>query len=322
MDGAVGGGAADRAGRGHRALGGARPPDQRTRRADGDRELRRSGDAGSGSDAKTIAAGRELAASLSSPATADETPLSWQLVDADDATRGLADGTYYGVLTIPKSFSASVTSTSGTKPEQAQLKLVSNDAASAAVAALAQLSVNEAARSLGDQVTSNYVDAMLQNLTTINKNLTSSAKSADSLASSSHDLADSASQLADSSDQVSDGADSLDNGTKSLESGTTSLASGAAEAATGAAQVSSGSRQLASAADKLASGAGSAAKGADAVARVPRTWTMSRMRCTRDRGLARPHRAAGHRTRAYGQAGRSPRDRRRRRRGPGRAGFR
>ena len=116
---------------------------------------------GTGSDAKTIAAGRQLAAGLSSPDSDDETPLSWQLVDQDDAATGLRDGTYYGVLTIPKDFSAGITSTSGSDPKQAQLTLVSDDAASAAVAALAQLSVNQAARTLGDQVTNNYVDAML-----------------------------------------------------------------------------------------------------------------------------------------------------------------
>lgn len=275
---------------------------------------------GSGDDAKTIAAGRELAASLSSPSADDETPLSWQLVDADDATKGLADGTYYGVLTIPKSFSASVTSTSGSKPEQAQLKLVSNDAASAAVAALAQLSVNQAARALGDQVTNNYVDAMLQNLTTINKNLTSSAKSADSLASSSHELADSAASLADSSDQVADGASSLDSGTKSLESGTKSLAAGAADAAAGAGQVSSGSRQLATASDKLSSGATKTAKGADDVATGASdladladgldkgTDTLTTLTERQNTGLARTDKASGaHATGAADVADRADR---------------
>jgi putative membrane protein len=260
---------------------------------------------GSGKDAKTIAAGRQLAASLSSPDAADTTPLSWQLVDSDDAATGLRDGTYYGVLTIPENFSKSITSTSGTTPEQAQLKLVTNDAASAAVAALAQLSVNEAARTLGDQVTNNYVDTMLANLTTINKNLTSSAKSADSLASSSHDLADSAQQLAGSSDQVADGAKSLDNGTQSLEAGTDSLAAGAEDAAGGAAQVASGSRQLASAAGRLASGASSAANGADDVAKGAAdlarladglhtgTGALETLTGRQDTGLGRTDRAAG-----------------------------
>lgn len=275
---------------------------------------------GSGSDAKTIAAGRQLAASLSSPDSDDETPLSWQLVDSDDAATGLRDGTYYGVLTIPKDFSAQVTSTSTSKPEQAQLKLVNNDAASAAVAALAQLSVNEAARGLGDQVTSNYVDAMLQNLTKINKNLTSSAKSADSLASSSHELADSADQLAGSADQVADGASSLDSGTKSLESGTESLAAGASSAARGADQVSTGARQLSSAAGKLASGASTAAKGADDVAKGASdlakladglhqgTGAMQTLTGRQNTGLARTDKASGaHATGAGDVANRADR---------------
>ncbi|HYI54993.1 MAG TPA: YhgE/Pip domain-containing protein [Microlunatus sp.] len=221
---------------------------------------------GTGTEAKTIAAGRQLAGSLSSPASGDETPLSWQLVDSDDAATGLQDGTYYGVLTIPKDFSAAVTSTSGSDPQQAELKLVSNDAASAAVAALAQLSVNQAARTLGDQVTNNYVDAMLTNLTTINKNLTSSATSASSLAGSAHELAGSSHSLADSADQIADGASSLDAGTKSLLSGTQTLASGAQDAANGAAQVASGSEELATAADELAAGADKTADGADDIA--------------------------------------------------------
>lgn len=260
---------------------------------------------GSGKDAKTIAAGRELAANLSSPDTDDETPLSWQLVSADDAATGLRDGTYYGVLTIPKSFSAAITSTSGSKPEQAQLKLVNNDAASAAVAALAQVSVNEAARTLGDQVTNNYVDAMLQNLTTINKNLTSSATSADSLASSSHELADSADQLAGSSDQVADGAQNLDDGATSLESGTKSLTAGAEQAATGANQVATGSDQLDAAAAQLARGAATAAAGADDVAEATTVLAdlagglaqgsaaLETLTGRQDTGLARTHRAAG-----------------------------
>ena len=223
---------------------------------------------GSGSDAKTIAAGRQLAASLSSPDSDDETPLSWQLVDDDDAATGLANGTYYGVLTIPKDFSAGITSTSGTDPKQAQLSLKSDDAASAAVAALAQLSVNEAARTMGDQVTNNYVDAMLTNLTTINKNLTSSAKSADSLADSAHDLASSSESLADLQPTRSPTVRPAWTAGRSRSSRVRRRSpSGADDAARGAAQVAIRRPQLASAADKLASGARTTADGADDVAK-------------------------------------------------------
>jgi len=57
---------------------------------------------GSGNDQKTVAAGRLLAANLSEPSPSTTTPLSWQLMDADDAAAGLQDGSFYGVLTIPQ----------------------------------------------------------------------------------------------------------------------------------------------------------------------------------------------------------------------------
>src|SRR6476661_5455472 len=210
---------------------------------------------GSGSDQKTVAAGRLLAANLSEPTPQNTTPLSWQLLDAEDAADGLQDGSYYGVLTIPQGFSAAITSTSGTNPQQAKLQLVTNDSASAAVAALAQLTVNQAALTLGDQVTSSYVDQLLQSMTSIHNSLTSSAGSADTLASSSEELASSTQQLADSTGQVASGADTLDQGSSTLAAGAATLSSGADPTATGAAQV----------AQQLDQGAATAASGAAAL---------------------------------------------------------
>ena len=57
-----------------------------------------------------MAAGRALSASLTDPASGSE-QLAWTLTDADDASSGLSDGTYYAVLTIPSDFSAAIVST-------------------------------------------------------------------------------------------------------------------------------------------------------------------------------------------------------------------
>ena len=214
---------------------------------------------GSGKDQKTIAAGRELAAGLTQPDPSDQTPLSWELVDSDDAAEGLRNGGYYAVLTIPEGFSAAINSTSGDDPKSAELQLVSNDASSSAVAALAQLAVGQAGATLGDQVTSGFTDNTLQSLTSIHNSLTSSAKSAHQLADSSHEVADSSDTLADSSDSLADGADTL-------ASGARQLAAGAAESDDGAAQVASGARQLSAAAGRLQNGAQETASGADRIA--------------------------------------------------------
>ncbi|MET0695678.1 MAG: YhgE/Pip domain-containing protein [Propionibacteriaceae bacterium] len=227
---------------------------------------------GSGKDAKTVAAGRELAGALSQPAASDQTPLSWQLVDEADAAKGLRDGSYYGVLTIPSNFSAAVTSTSGDKPIEAKLKLVSNDASSLGVAVMAQLAVDQAANTLGDQATSGYVDGMLQNITSIHTSLESSAQSADQLADSSDELATSAHKLAkstldlaSSSQDLADSTEKLDTGSRELASGARTLASGADEAADGAADVATGASKLDTAAGKLENGAEKSAAGAKRV---------------------------------------------------------
>jgi putative membrane protein len=203
---------------------------------------------GSGDNQKKVAAGRQLAASLTRPDPDDATPLSWQIVDSKDATEGLRTGGYYAVLTIPKDFSAQLTSTSGAKPQQAQLKLVGNDASSVAVTAMASLAVDQAANALGAQATNGFVDNTLSSFTTINKNLTSTAKNAHQLADSSHQLAGSSEDLA--------------TGTQSLKAGAAQLDRGAAQAASGAAQVSTGAGQLASSTGSLEEGAQEVASGA------------------------------------------------------------
>lgn len=206
---------------------------------------------GSGKDEKTVAAGRQLAAGLTQPDADQQTPLAWTIVDADDAASGLLVGRYYAVLTIPKAFSADVTSTSGDKPKAASLQLRTNDASSTAVSALAQLASTQAAATLGQQVTNGFVDGTLSSLTTISTNLDSTASSAKKLDSSSQ-------QLAGSADSLSDGA-------SSLASGADDLSSGAAQAATAAEQVADGAGSLDSAAGRLANGARSTAAGASNV---------------------------------------------------------
>jgi putative membrane protein len=218
---------------------------------------------GSGKDQKTIAAGRQLAAGLTQPDADQQTPLSWQVVDSDDAAAGLRDGGYYAVLTIPADFSKAITSTSGDKPVAGRLQLVTNDASSTAVGGLARLSVDRAASTLGDQATNGFVDQTLQSITTISTNLDSTSSSAKKLASSSKDLAS-------SSDDLSEGA-------ASLASGADDLADGASQAATASARLASGTSSLDSAAGQLADGARSTAQGAErvssAAARVARGST-------------------------------------------------
>ena len=71
-------------------------------------------------DPQPMAAGRALTAALTEPSTPPQTQLDWTLTDSDDAEKGLRDGDYYAVLTIPSDFSKAIVSSGTDTPVQGQ----------------------------------------------------------------------------------------------------------------------------------------------------------------------------------------------------------
>src|SRR3954453_10172583 len=112
-------------------------------------------------DPQPMAAGRSLTAALTHPATPSQNP-RWVFSDQDDATAGLANGSFYAVLTLPSDFSGAILSSGTDQPVQGKETLVSNEAASPTIpnpAAsttmpyLSQQVATAAAAALGNQVT-------------------------------------------------------------------------------------------------------------------------------------------------------------------------
>jgi putative membrane protein len=204
------------------------------------------------SKSQAVAAGRLLAGWLTRPDQPSKTNLDWTLTDAGSASAGLHDGTYDAVLTIPKDFSAAVTSTSSNSPRQAVLSLASNDATSTLVSRISQEVVSRSAARLGRVFTKGYLDHVLIGFT-------------DS-ASGARSAADGAQKLADGTTSLASGLVKLSGGAKTLASGSSSLSSGTQTLASGAGSLAGGARALAGGAQKLAGGASTAAGGAKKLA--------------------------------------------------------
>ncbi|MGH1561537.1 YhgE/Pip family protein [Mumia sp. DW29H23] len=209
------------------------------------------------SDPQPMAAGRALTASLTDPTTSGP-DLDWTLTDSADATSGLADGSYYAVLTIPSDFSSAIVSSGTDKPVQGQLQLTSNAAASSTVPYLSNRIASAAAASLANQTTQGYLKNVYAGF--------------NQLASSNQQAASSAAQLADGTGQLAAGATSLDQGAGSLSDAVEELAAGSTELstasgslATGAGESARGARGVASGAEDLDEGAGALARSAGAV---------------------------------------------------------
>jgi putative membrane protein len=209
---------------------------------------------GSGKDKQVVAAGRLLAAGLTSPREPREDTLGWQLTNQADAEQGLRDGAYYAVVTIPEDFSATLSSVSEDDPRRAELSVRSNDASSALVTRLSRQVADVAAARLGQRVTQTYLEGVFSRTDELRLRL---GKAADAAGR----VADGAGQVADGARQVDGGADALAGGLGRLADGAGRLGGGADRLAEGGARLAAGSRRLADGAARLDRGAGRLAGG-------------------------------------------------------------
>lgn len=221
-----------------------------------------------GSDGSPVAAGRALGAELVAPETA--TMLDWSLTNPQAAERGLSDGTYDAVVTIPPNFSSAVLSLSGDAPQAAEVDLESDDGTSPVTGMVSEQVVAATVAAFGTDLTVRYLDTTYQSIDTMGRGLAESASGARDLAdgaaqvaSGSTALTDGTGTLSSSADQLAAGAARLDSATQDLADGVASTARGAADLATGAGDLAAGAAALAAATAEVTGGAAQLAAGAD-----------------------------------------------------------
>ena len=211
---------------------------------------------GSGADQQTIAAGRLLAAGLTSPGGDEDRSLAWQLTSAEDASNGLREGEYYAVVTIPRDFSKTVAGLTRNDPDTARITVRSNDSASALVGMVSGQIGDVAAARLNQRITATFVEGIYARTGELKKSLGRAGHGADR-------LADGAAKLGEGTMRVSDGAGVLAGGLGSLSGGAGQLAGGASELSDGARRLAGGTGRLADGTARLGDGAHDLAGGLD-----------------------------------------------------------
>ena len=126
--------------------------------------------------------GRQLSAALVD--STKEQNFTWVLADEANASRGLASGRYAAVVTIPKNFSAAVTSFAGAADQahQATISIETSPVAGLAETALGQSIADAAARSLNTTMTKGYLDQVYLGFNENKKGMTAVADGAKQLA--------------------------------------------------------------------------------------------------------------------------------------------
>jgi len=190
--------------------------------------------------------GRELAAGLVEGSDEFDSNVTWVVSNEDDAAKGLGDGTYQAVVTIPKSFSADATSSGAalkdgeSTAEQAKITVTTPPDGRVADDLITQQIASVAASTMGTMLSEATVGNVLVGFATIGDQIGEAADGAAKLADGAKDAADGAGALPDGASQLATGASGLAEGASSLAGGLDTIASKAREAGSGASQLGQG----------------------------------------------------------------------------------
>ncbi|WP_244303426.1 YhgE/Pip domain-containing protein [Leucobacter coleopterorum] len=200
---------------------------------------------------QTVPLGRVLAGELIGGDT--DTNFTWQLTDEDDAKKGLKDGRYTTVITIPKNFSAAATSLSEgpEKAKTAYIDIAESDQGRLIDTALSGIVTQTATSVLNQQLGAQFVGNVFVGMNELHSGI---GKAADGATK----LADGGTQLSEGADQLADGTTQLSDGAQQLSSGASELSTGAGQLATGVSQYTAGASELSANYQPLAQGASAA----------------------------------------------------------------
>lgn len=179
-------------------------------------------------DGRNVQAGSDLVDSL-----LDSDELAWSEVDASEAEQGLASGAYALILEIPADYSEKVSSLTGSNPEQAQLRIISDGAQNVLATKEGSAVLRQVQARLRSDLGENYLLNVLNNVRSQASTLTLTADGAVMLDSAYDALEQGTSAMAEGLEQTASGTGALAEGVGAIASGVTAAGAGAESLAAG-----------------------------------------------------------------------------------------
>ncbi|MFI9049728.1 YhgE/Pip family protein [Streptomyces sp. NPDC053427] len=206
-------------------------------------------DKGADAEGKRISAGENIVDGLGESHTFD-----WRPVDAEEAARGVEDGTYYLSLSIPEDFSKRIASSSGDHPETGALKVRTNDANNYIVGQISRTVFSEVRSAASTKASRTFLDKIFVSFSTLHGKTEEAADGADKLKNGIGKAKDGSGKLADGLGTAKNGSGQLVKGLGDLDAGAGRLTRGSSDLARGAGTAADGSRQLADGSGQVAQG--------------------------------------------------------------------
>lgn len=166
--------------------------------------------------------------------------LDFRFMDAGQAQKGLADGSWYMVITIPENFSRNAATLLDEKPEKMELTFETNPGTNYIASKMGESAAEKLCEETASQVTETYTKILFEQLASVEDGIREAADGSRELADGistaaggSIELKENLRKLADSTLTFSDGAGQLTKGLKEYTGGVESVKEGASRLNTG-----------------------------------------------------------------------------------------
>jgi len=212
-------------------------------------------------EGETLNVGKNLVDKLK-----DDGSLCFNFTDADQAERGLKNGTYYMVITVPKNFSENATTLMDTVPKKMELDYKTNPGTNYIAMKMSETALEKIKTSVAQEVTKTYAETIFDKISEAGDGMKDAADGAG-------EIYDGTEKLADGNKTISDNLKTLSEGTLTFKDGTSELKVGLSSYLDGVNQLSDGSTTLANGATSLLTGALKLNEGANSLSDGTKTLT-------------------------------------------------
>lgn len=194
-------------------------------------------------EGETLNVGQKLVDKLK-----EDGSLCFNFTDTEQAERGLENGTYYMVITVPKNFSENATTLTDATPKKMELDYKTNPGTNYIAMKMSETALEKIKTSVAQEVTKTYAETIFDKISEAGDGMKDAADGAG-------EIYDGTEKLADGNKTISDNLKTLSEGTLTFKDGTSELKVGLSSYLDGVNQLSDGSTTLANGATSLLTGA-------------------------------------------------------------------
>lgn len=190
---------------------------------------------------KILSIGEDLVENLKK-----EDSLAFNFVDRETALRGLENGTYYMVITIPENFSRNASTVLEASPEKMELEYATNPGTNYIASKMSETAVNKIKAGISAKVTESYAQSMFDSIKEIGDGMQKAADGSKELKAGITKALDGVVSYTDGVSQVAEGTKALTQNNEALNQGIIDLSEGVTSLKDGSNQLKAGLRTISS----------------------------------------------------------------------------